>query len=193
MNVKHDKEKVLKKGFQLLCQEGYNAVGVDKICRTTGMTKGAFYNAFKSKENFLLSCLSIYSEGNTKRIFEKLSPKGNISAIDRLQRFYFGMLEQQPNINYMGCMVNNIMSELGSSNALVSEATNMHFESFLDAIEPTVIEAQKEEDITKDLDAKEITELLHSTFYGVLTRLKGLNNYKKGKSTMTLLFNSIKK
>ena len=49
MNIKHDKENVLKIGLGMFCNKGYNSLGIDEICKVTGMTKGAFYNAFKSK------------------------------------------------------------------------------------------------------------------------------------------------
>ena len=52
MNIKHDRNKVLQLGVKLFWCKGYHHLGVDEICKTTGMTKGAFYNAFKSKENF---------------------------------------------------------------------------------------------------------------------------------------------
>jgi TetR/AcrR family transcriptional repressor of nem operon len=54
MNIKHDKEKVLKKGVELFWCKGYNNLGVEEICKSTGITKGSFYNSFKSKENLEL-------------------------------------------------------------------------------------------------------------------------------------------
>ena len=192
MNIKHDREKVIQKGLYLFNTEGYNALGVEKICKTTGMTKGAFYNAFKSKENFLLACLSNYCDQNIDRIIEKLTPNKNKPAMECLQDFYFEMLEQEQESNYTGCLINNIMSELGGVNLVINKATNIHFNSLMEVIEPTIIQAQKDGDISKKLNAKEVFELIHSTFFGVLTWLKGSNDYQKGISTMQLLFNSIK-
>ncbi|MBK8556697.1 MAG: TetR/AcrR family transcriptional regulator [Lewinellaceae bacterium] len=64
MNIKHDKETVIQKGLNLFCTEGLNAVGLAKICQYTGITKGACYNAVKSKEAFSLRCLFAYAAGN---------------------------------------------------------------------------------------------------------------------------------
>ena len=157
------------------------------------MTKGAFYNAFKSKEEFLLRCLAAYATGNTTRILGRLASDGKTTALERLKRFYNEMLEMQPRKNNTGCMVNNMMSELGISNPLVSTATQLHFESFLHAIEPAVLEAQEEGSLTNELPAADITELLHSTFYGVLTRLKSGNDPQKAIQTMQLLFHSLRR
>lgn len=191
MNIKHDKEKVVQIGLHLFCSKGYTNVGLDEICTSTGMTKGAFYNAFESKENFLLETLASFDRTNTERIQTFLAPNSSIKAIDQLKEFYDGMLQFQPNVNYMGCMVNNMMSELGALNEKVGHATTDGFEKIIQAVEPCVIRAQTEGDITTDFNSKEIAALLHTTFYGVLTRAKSLGNIENGIKTMDLLFTNL--
>jgi TetR/AcrR family transcriptional regulator, transcriptional repressor for nem operon len=192
VNIKHDKENVIQIGLNLFCSKGYGNVGLDEICKETGMTKGAFYNAFESKENFLLETLASFDISNTERITNVLRPNNKLKAIDQLQEFYKVMLKMQPKMNFMGCMVNNMMSELGAINDNVANATSKGFEKIIEAIEPCVKRAQKEGDIKPEYDSKEIATLLHSTFYGVLTRAKSLGSNKKGFTTMELLFKNLK-
>ncbi len=45
-------------------------------------------------------------------------------------------------------MVNNVMSELGSANETVGSAASIEFNSFIEAIEPCVKEAQTDGDLT---------------------------------------------
>jgi len=191
MYLKHDREKVIQKGLELFCSKGYNNLGIDEICRSTGMTKGAFYNAFKSKEQFLLSTLIAYGEMTVAHLGKRLNHK-KAKAVDRLQSMYKSMFEMQPSISYTGCMINNIMSELGSSNELVGKATAAEFENFLSVIEPVVKEAQNEGDLSPQIDARAMTELLHSTFYGTLTRAKSTKEFNTGAASMTLLIRSLK-
>jgi TetR/AcrR family transcriptional repressor of nem operon len=191
MNIKHDREKVLRKGVELFWCKGYNNLGVEEICRTTGMTKGAFYNAFKSKENFLLSCIESYGVMNTGYLVKQLAiAKGK--AIDNILKMYITMLKKQPMDNFSGCLTNNIMSEIGSINKVIGNATANSFESLLNVIEPFVQKAQKEGDISSTLSSKEVTELIHSTFFGVLTRIKSTMDAEKSITTMTLLIKSLK-
>ncbi len=192
MNIKHDRENVLRIGIQLFCEKGYEHLGVDEICLRTGMTKGAFYNAFKSKEGFLTSAILTYSEKNVIRIEKELAPREGKTAISRLNDFYENMLAVQPKIDHIGCMINTIMSELGFKNQLVSELTTAQFEAFIDAIEPTVKEAQLNGELTTQFNSRELTELMHSTFYGVLTRSKGASDMTKSIETMRLLFHNLK-
>ena len=192
MNVKHNKEEVLKTGLGLFCNKGYNSLGIDEICKVTGMTKGAFYNAFKSKEQFLIEAILLYSKNNIVRIKAQLYANTNLSAYEKLVQFYTNMLQVQPKVNFMGCFINNIMSELGFVNDKVGVATTKAFEEFIDTIEPIVKEAQLNEDLKKDINSREITNLIHSTFYGLLTRAKSSKDYKQSIKTINLLFISLK-
>jgi TetR/AcrR family transcriptional repressor of nem operon len=192
MNVKHDKENVLKIGLGMFCNKGYNSLGIDEICQVTGMTKGAFYNAFKSKEQFLIDAIFLYAKNNVNRIKTQLKINTEISAYDRLLQFYINMLEVQPKVNFMGCFINNIMSELGSANEKVGLASTNAFDEFIDAIEPTVKEAQQNNELKTEWNARQIAELFHSTFYGSLTRAKSSKDNQQSINTMKLLFNNLK-
>lgn len=192
MNIKHNKEAVLKTGLGMFCNKGYNSLGIDEICKVTGMTKGAFYNAFKSKEQFLIEAILLYTKNNVTRIKTQLNTNTEQSAYERLLQFYITMLEVQPNVNFMGCFINNIMSELGSANEKIGLASTTAFDEFIDAIEPTVKEAQQNNEINSEWDTRQITELIHSTFYGSLTRAKSSKDYQQSINTMILLFNNLK-
>jgi AcrR family transcriptional regulator len=152
------------------------------------MTKGAFYNAFGSKENFLLETLASFDKSNTERIVRVLSPAENIKAIDQLKQFYTYMLDFQPRVNFMGCMINNTMSELGALNEKAGIAANNGFENIINAIEPAVKQAQLDGDLNRETGSREMAAMLHTAFYGVLTRAKSLGDHSEGIKTMNLLF-----
>lgn len=192
MNQKHDKQIVLQKGQQLFCNRGYKAIGVDEICELTAMTKGAFYNKFKSKEQFLVETLRLYSEKNVKRIEKELLPSNDLLSIEILKNFYIKMLENQPRINYMGCFINNMMSELGTVNPKIGELASMEYKKFIDAIIPSIQESQKEGSINNSISTRDVAMLLHSTFYGVLTIVKSSKDFQQGISTMNMLFENLK-
>lgn len=181
MNYKHNKEIVINKGMELFWFNGYHNLGIDKICNETGMTKGAFYNSFKSKENFLLTIVESYGELITNYLQKQLLGT-HLRAIDRLHLLYSDMLNAQSQSNYRGCLVNNMMSEMGALNPLIAEATSKQFEKFIRVIEPIVSEAQKDGDLDNTITSKLLTEIIHTTFFGLLTR---------SKSTKTLSLNMI--
>ena len=192
MNLKHDKNSVLKIGLSLFCSKGYSNLGVDEICKMTGMTKGAFYNAFKSKEQFLSEAIQLYGTNNVQRIKAQLFPSDGCSAFERLQLFYHKMLEIQPKVDFTGCFINNIMSEMGFLNEMVGRSSKLEYDKFINAIEPTVLEAQNKGEIDSEMDSRELIELIHSTFYGVLTIAKSSKDINQGIKTINLLFKNIK-
>ena len=146
-------------------------MGVDKICRETGMTKGAFYNSFKSKEQLLLTTIVNYGNFIAKHLQNQLS--GNTrKSFQGLLALYKGMLEAQIENNRMGCFVNNAMSGLGALNTAVASTTAEQFDKFLDTIEPTVREAQQNQELTDSINSKVLTKIMPTTFYGVLTTSK---------------------
>ncbi|MFT5609372.1 MAG: TetR/AcrR family transcriptional repressor of nem operon [Parvicella sp.] len=92
MVTKHEKIKVISDGIKLFCAKGYSALGVNEICKITGMTKGAFYNAFQSKENFLLTTIRKYGEITVAYLSTELNNK-DCNAIDRLPTLYERLFE----------------------------------------------------------------------------------------------------
>ncbi|MFD2033595.1 TetR/AcrR family transcriptional regulator [Belliella marina] len=181
MNYKHDKETVINKGMNLFWHHGYHNLGIDKICKETGMTKGAFYNSFKGKENFLLAVIEAYGNLISNHLQKQLSDP-SVPPIDRLYNLYTDMLLVQPESEYRGCLVNNMMSEMGALNPAVAEIASAQFEKFVNIIEPTVLQAQQNGELDSSLNSKLMTEIIHTTFFGILTR---------SKSTKTLHSNII--
>lgn len=51
------KTKILEAALRLFSTRGYNAASVDDICREAGISKGAFYHHFKSKQALFLALL----------------------------------------------------------------------------------------------------------------------------------------
>lgn len=189
MNYKHNRELVIKKGVELFWINGYNNLGVDQICRQTGMTKGAFYNSFKSKELFLLATIESYGSLITDHLKTQLA-NDTLTAINALKCLYKEMLESQAQNNFKGCLVNNMMSEMAVSSNAISALTEIQFDSFVEAIEPTVKQAQLDNDLTKSIDSKLLTELIHTTFFGLLTRAKSRRG--SGEALMESFINTLK-
>lgn len=190
MNYKHNKELVIQKGMELFWTKGYHNLGVDQICKETGMTKGAFYNAFKSKESFLITTIESYGLLILNHLQNNLSTNKQ-SAFNKLLTLYKDMLKSQPGYNYKGCLVNNMMSEMAISSTSVSSLTERYFKKFVKIIEPTVKKAQLDNDLTNAMNSVLLTELIHTTFFGLLTRSKSTKN--SGIELMESFLYSLKK
>lgn len=69
------KRKLVQTAIELFAREGFDKVTVDEICRKVGVTKGAFYNHFKSKDEVILEEFKIMDE-------HYLKVEQKISALD---------------------------------------------------------------------------------------------------------------
>ena len=192
MNLIHDRDLVIHKGIQLFCSQGYTNLGIDKICLETGMTKGAFYNAFKSKENYLLEVLTQYGLSMQNYLSQMLNdPANGKNAWQRLDSLYQHLLTVQPKQQYIGCLINNMMSELGMTNPIVAQTLELEFNKLIAIIEKNVVLAQKEGVLNSNLPAAAIAEMLHSSFFGALTRAKNCQDNQKSLQSMHLLMQSV--
>ena len=55
------REKIVAAAIDLLRQNGYVATTVDEICAAAGVTKGAFFHHFESKEALAETCLAAWN------------------------------------------------------------------------------------------------------------------------------------
>ena len=56
------REKVIRAGTELIRRNGYVATTVDEICAEAGVTKGAFFHYFASKEALAEACLDTWTQ-----------------------------------------------------------------------------------------------------------------------------------
>ena len=192
MNIKHDKVKVIQSGIELFWKKGYNSVGINEICEVTGMTKGAFYNKFKGKEQFLNETILAYGKINSDQIKDFFKQNNKQSNYDKLLNFYSYLFLRQPEINFIGCFLNNIMLEVGIVNNSIGKVAAKVYENFIDDIEPIVKKAQENSEIISTISSRKITELLQSSFYGALTRAQSSKNNKQGISLIQILLKSLR-
>lgn len=82
------REQLLKAAHELFLKKGYRATGTDEIARKAGVTKGALYFHFKSKEDILLTFVHEIIEGHMKALQElegtKLSPADLLVAFRKI-------------------------------------------------------------------------------------------------------------
>ncbi|NLI44578.1 MAG: TetR/AcrR family transcriptional regulator [Chloroflexi bacterium] len=58
--LQKSREKILETAERLFSQDGYDATSVHEICMTAGVSKGAFYHYFSTKENLFLALMETW-------------------------------------------------------------------------------------------------------------------------------------
>jgi len=181
----HSKKDIIRHGVDLFRRQGYHNTGISDILYTCDIPKGSFYNYFKSKEDYGIQVLNYYGDSLLEFMKNKMKSGGD-SPIEKLKELYNAFIEivEREEIK-SGCLVNNISNEVGGLNDKFAEAADKIFRKWIDEIARVVAKGQAINEIRNDMGALEITEYLHSTFYGLLSRMKvtrnidGLNDWHK--------------
>ena len=192
MNLKHDKIDIIAAGQQLFRANGYHATGIQQILEEAKISKGTYYNYFKSKEDFSLQVIQFYGEYMTNYITNALI-KESPSPIHRLKEMYASLIAiaQQEECE-KGCLVYNFSYEVAGQNKAIAKALDRQYNDWLDVIERCIDEAKNVEEITSKKASRELAELIHSTFNGAFGRVKMSRSTKDMENTMNILFELIK-
>ncbi len=71
------KRKLVDAGVQIMRTKGFNATSVDDVCLGAGVSKGAFFHYFKSKDELAKAAVEYFSEGKARDFqaapFQKLA------------------------------------------------------------------------------------------------------------------------
>jgi TetR/AcrR family transcriptional repressor of nem operon len=75
--------RLLDAAMQVIRAQGYSAARVDDICRAAGLTKGAFFHHFKSKEDLAVATAAHFSQ-MAEQLFGAASYRKLADPLDRL-------------------------------------------------------------------------------------------------------------
>ena len=83
MNEPNARTRLLDAAMQVIRAQGYSATTVDDICRAAGLSKGAFFHHFKSKEDLALAAAAHFSQ-MAERLFRAAPYRQHTDPLDRL-------------------------------------------------------------------------------------------------------------
>ncbi|MBN1315271.1 MAG: TetR/AcrR family transcriptional regulator [Anaerolineales bacterium] len=82
------KIKIMDNGIRMIKEKGYENVTVDSICIKCGITRGAFYHHFKSKDDMLMNVYGFFREINMDQILKIIENRSPISQLWSLHEFF---------------------------------------------------------------------------------------------------------
>ncbi len=160
------RRKILDATRDLVLRQGFTATGVDQICREAGLTKGAFFHHFKSKEALGLAALAdwgdfgmgLYAEATREPLKEPL---------DHVHRFFDIMTGfVQGNEGPVTCVVGIISQEMSLTNPNLREECAKHLEVWTDFAARLLDEAKQACPPRADFDSRELAWFLNSLWQG---------------------------
>src|SRR5215471_14682526 len=109
------RRKVIHAAMKLMLLRGFPQTSVDDVCAAGGVTKGAFFHYFKTKEDLGAAVLDAYLE----RVFDPLA------RIDACLEFLSDAAENGP-VRH-GCILGSFAQDLETSHPRLRASCARHF------------------------------------------------------------------
>lgn len=91
------KDKILQKSFELFIKKGLTDVSIDDITKAVGVTKGAFYYHYKSKDELLVDVISKYMFLNFDGTLENIRLSTG-TVREKIERFFSFVAETESSL-----------------------------------------------------------------------------------------------
>jgi TetR/AcrR family transcriptional repressor of nem operon len=154
------KERIIRECLQLFSQKGYYNTSINDILDAAGITRGALYGHFKSKEDIWQAS---YEEAS--RIWREMVLKGVDSISDpleRLERTIRNDMEEYIGRDTFegGCFFFNMLVEFSGQSATLSAQVLRGFQGFADLISQWLKEAEAKKLLRPKLDHEQIANFI---------------------------------
>lgn len=150
--------------------------------------KGSFYNYFSSKEEFAIAIIDKFVEqldGIMQDVLEDTSYK----PLERIKNCFEKYIEivETNNCNG-GCLIANLSLELADNSEPIRQRLEDAWQNWAKAFSRVILEAQKENTISADMNPEMLAENMITSYEGALIRAKVKKSTEPLKSFMHLYF-----
>lgn len=172
INKLSKRAQLLDQGVYLLMNQGYHATGINEIVNAVHVPKGSFYSYFDSKENFAAEAISHYIEPFIELLTRHLQ-HSQVDPLTALKNYYAELIVEVKNNGYKGgCLLGNLMGEIGDTSELCNQALKSAVERYKLLQYKALLQAQKEGTVRTDKSAEIMANLLVNNWQGALLRMK---------------------
>jgi len=161
------KDKIIEVATDLFYRQGYNATGIQQIIDAAGVSKGAFYTHFKTKEDLGLEYMRFRHSAEIGELKKMLS--GIKDPYKKYYEFNSAMREWMKASEYRGCAFANMAAEVPDLKSPIRKEAKYHYEMFRTIIRDMVDDLIKSKPKFKNLDAKYVADQYMIIQIGALT------------------------
>lgn len=150
------KAKLLDAALTVIRTQGYSATTVDDLCKAAGVTKGAFFHHFASKQDLAVAAANYWTE-MTGGLFETAPFHDPADPLDRVLAYIaFRKAILQGNIPDFTCLVGTMVQETYDTNPPIRDACWASISGHADTLVPDIEAAMREHGIDADWSASSL-------------------------------------
>lgn len=179
--------KILDCAFHEIFRKGFQGVSVDDIVVRTGLTKGAFFHHFPTKQALGYALVDeTLAEMTRARWLRPLDAHENaLEAIpDNLGRIIDAT---PPEHLALGCPLNNLIQEMSSVDPVFRDKLRGVLELWISGVESRLREARRRGFLRKDVDPRRLAEFVVTNHEGAFGMAKSLRDPRAFRSLQASL------
>lgn len=181
------RERLIAAAIATVRYKGFSATSVDEICQAAGVTKGAFFHHFESKEALGVAAAEGWTE-RARPMFE-LAPHNRLGdPLDRLLGhidFRLAMLDG-PTEDYT-CFVGTMVQEAYATSDRIRAACEASINAYCEALAPDIQAAMDLYGVPDDITAIGLAQHVQSVLQGAFVLAKTTNDPAIARGTVTHL------
>ena len=167
--------RILEAAFKLVRARGYSATSVDELCKAAGVTKGAFFHHFASKEALAVAAADYWSE-TTGALFAAAPYHAHADPLDRVLGYLdFRKAILRGGVAEFTCFVGTMVQEAHETHPAIRAAVDRSISEHAAKIEIDIAEAMRQRGLNVDWTAKSLALHTQAVLQGafILAKAKG--------------------
>jgi len=169
------REKLLDASFVLIRKKGYSATSVDELCAQAGVTKGAFFHHFRSKDALAVAAANRWSELSSA-FFRTAPYQKHRDPLDRLLSYLdFRKSLLKGEAAEFSCLAGTMVQEVYGTHAEIREACDASINGHVATLELDIAEAMKLYGVRAKWSAQSLALYTQTVLQGafILAKAKG--------------------
>ena len=169
------KTKLLDAALAVIRTKGYSASTVDELCSAAGVTKGAFFHHFRSKDELGVAAADYWSE-TTGALFAAASYHSHADPLDRVLGYVaFRKSLLQGGVPEFTCLVGTMVQETYETAPPIRQACDRSISGHAATLESDIDEAMRARGMTAEWTAASLALHTQAVLQGafILAKAKG--------------------
>ena len=163
-----NREKILKKGLEVVHRRGFANTGVRDIVHAAGVPQGSFTNNFESKEAFGLEILDLYF-ARGRVVMQETLLNDTLPPLERLRAWIDRTTNAKDKVMARnGCLLGNFTAEACDSSEPMRRRLNTMFAEMRDAIATCLRAAVAAGELPADFACDEIAGFIQTSMQGAV-------------------------
>lgn len=181
------RDKILHSAFCEIHRQGFQAASISNILQDTGLTKGALYHHFPTKQALGLAVIDeVIRQRLEKLIFRPI--RESEQPVHALLEVIATIHKKVPSDFVMlGCPLNNLMQEMSAIDQLFQQELSSVLGIWQETVEDALKRGQQAGEIRKDVDYRAAALFVVSAWEGCIGVAKNMQSPKAFESCMKQL------